>query len=530
MTKVKQKRVLILATCFLIVGMGFVFLAGTTQAELAPGSVKLDDDPAGLGKLINSAVPPNPFNSPGEQDKEIKLVPAFQENPLADYAISFDKSNDKNFQKGGVVNLAGDLSYSGSQAKNQIDKARENCLSRYNNKSEAERNQLCASPEIYQIPSIPDAGIFVQAWRRDETENRTKTGDYLIDEFYAAQGLTLKEGKNHNVNIIWKIPEELKTGSYYFSFFVTANQRFPLSGFPINVFSPGIVYPFDISGDSGNGVEIDKNKIKINDTAYSPVLPVPTVEPKDGKVTIEASVANLNPAEQKVTVRYELYRWMQEDPKNLLTKEEQAETITPGEIKTTDFSFTPSGIESVYTVKVVASTPKSQSVIDIHFSLKDKNKGIFLFLGAAKGSDNNFYPMFCPRDAQWVGMFPAEIKLTLSKNNKDIASWDKKGIIEPVDGRCIVIQDEKFKEMGSGNCMKLTGQIFNPDNKLVDETTIDYNCGPKDSGDSDAGLLSQKKQTFTDKNIIIAFLGLLILTVIGGMIILINKNKIKIDE
>jgi len=520
----KQNKSLAMITGCLGLAIAFLLFSAPVKAELAPGSIKLDKSPqAVLDKLVSSSAPPNPFNSPGEQDKEIRIVPAFQGKPLARYTLDFDKGGKTSFQKGELASLAGDLNYSGDDAKNQLDKALTNCQSQLEGKAK------CVAPEFYQIPVISNVGIFVQVWRKDETASRVKTGDYLIDEFYASQGITLKEGEGQKIAVNWKIPAEIKEGRYYFSFFVTANQRFPLSGFPLNVFSPGIVYPFDISGEGGNGVEIDKSEIKLNGNAYSQVLPAPTVEPDDDGITVEVPVTNLDSAEQKVTVRYELYRWTQENSENLLKKENTVETVAPGEIKAAAFSFVPNDSDGVYDIKVTASTPQSQSVADIHFSLKDRNEGIFLFLGVAKGQDNKDYPIFCPRNARGTGMFPATVKLSLNENGKDVASWDKKGVIEAVDGRCLVIKEDRFSQaLGSGSCVKLTGNIFGSGNQSTDAETVDYNCEPKNPAETGASQ-TQKEPAFTGKNMVIILAILLILAVAGGAAILINKNKQKID-
>ena len=501
-----------------LISLLLLFTTKVNAEELGAGSVKFDKDSrATLEQLADSISPPNPFSNPRAEDKELKIVPQFQTNPFAQYLLNFDSDGQKNVKKGEKITLSGKLSFSLEKTKEVLDEQMARCVSQVQNKGE--RN--CIYPDIYTIPALSNIGVFVQVWEKDNSEERTKSGDNLVDEFYAVQGLDLKEKKEQQVALNWQVPEETRNGSYYFSFFVTENKKFPLSGSPIAVFAPPLVYAFDISGNGNNGVKIDKSNIKLNGAPYSQILPVPTIEPQGDKINIEIPILNLNPNDQQVKTRYELYRWTQEDPKNILNSEDKTEKIPVNGKVISNFSFLPNDDDSTYTVKLIADSGKGQSAIDVHFVVKDKNRGIFLFLGVARNKDNKNYPMFCPRNAAWTGTIPGKIKLTLlNEKDEEVSFWEKNGIIEPWNWQCFTVEDEKFYALNSNNkCLKLKGEIFDQKGVLSDEAEISQNCQP-------SGPSALERISATGKNNTFLILsGIILLIILGGTVIYLKKKK-----
>jgi len=526
-----------------LLGLGLsLFAVFSVQAQepgqVGEGSMQLDPKAGieGINQLFKSVPPPNPFNptnAPVEAVKDLAFITSFQSSPLTSYQLDFPPDSPKVFRKGEKINLSASLSYSQKEKdiKNTLDKAKENCLGQIKglkDKTEEEKTQMCAGPEIYRFPTLTGVGVFTQVWRKDESASRTKYGDYLIDEFYLAQGLTLENTKDQKINLAWQVPQFLPKGSYYFSFFVTGNKRFPLSGFPVNVVAPALIYGFDVTTDGDSGIALDKDNVKINSTAYSQALPVPTVQPQNGKVNLELPVINLDNTTQSVKVRFELNRWTQEDPANVLIQEDQTIELTPKGKATVNFDFTPNKIDSVYTVRVIAATAGSKSSIDVHLILKDQNRGIFLFLSQALGKDGKSYPVFCPRDAQWVGQFPGKVKLTLlDKKAKELGFWEKQGIIEPVDGRCFAVRDPKFNDLSKNQCLTLKGEIFSNDGELTDETAVPFgNCAQLASPDQLAqpAQLAQPVKPVSPAKLLLLPL-IIILILLGGIIIYLKRKK-----
>jgi len=494
--EIKQmKKILIGGVVF-----GVLLLAGSAGAK-----VKLDENfKEEFGKYLSakSAVQ-SPFVNQEQEDME--MVYPYHADPLNDFDLSFDSQGRKNYNAGDQLKLNGSVKFT-PRGEEEIKKLTEGC-------------ENCKVPPVYNIPLLDDVGIYVQIWRRDEQDGAIR-GDYLIDEFHAAEGLTLRAGKAQNFSVEWQIPGEIKGGQYYLSFFIDSNKRFNLKGMPLVVFLSAADYDFYVTKpeEAGNGVELDKDNILINDESYVYRQPAPTVEPKEGEISVVVPLVNLNTDKQEINVRFELNGWGQGDPADSLLIKKDVVTLEPGEIVDLIYVFNPDNINSVYNLKAVAAAANSISTSNVRFVVKDKNRGLFGFLGVAE-KDNSLLPMFCLRNAQWIGTFDGKVKVTKNdfKDNQ-IASWEKTGSMEARD-RCFVIKDQNMR-INEG-VVKLKGEIYNKEGKVVDTRTVMYNLRPA----QDKGVTKMISDIGRDDKATIILALAILLLLSGGIFFIISAKS-----
>ena len=512
----------------------------STKAEENKGNVSVDKN-FDATELIASLPPDNSFSQMKSED--MKRTFPFYTQPFVSFKINLDSSNKTNYQKGESIDLKGNLSYSYNETAKAIEGINQKCQNLFKDKSLDEREGICANSQEYDLIGFNQTGVFVQVWRQDKNlESAKAKGDYLVDEFYLDGDLSLKENQPASFNLKWKIPTGLESGSYHFSFFVNEKKNFSLLGFPVDVYSPLVKKDFRVEGDESKNksLEIDKNNIKINDLAYSQTSPMQLVELKDGRIKVNANLESISQEKSNVKIKYQLYKWTQEDPSNILDTKEEVRTLLSGEETPLAYVFAPNDVDSFYTVKIEVSDQASgaKSLVDVHFIIKDRNNGKFMYLGMTKNvKDGLFYPIFCPRNTEWTGYFDGKIKLAIKENNKEVGNWEKIGLIEPTDGICFVAKNDSFKNIRGEGCLELKGEIFdNKNGKVVDSVVSKYNCEDTNNlvleNDTKVSnkLNQQKNNSFSvlaSSNFYPILVLIFILIVIIILIFYFKKNKIK---
>lgn len=459
-------------------------------------------------------------------EKGTEEVLPFYSNPFVNFEMSFSKGKKGALSAGGFLSLNGSLTFNPRSALGKQDFLND-CKTKFGQQNK------CLDSGIFNLTRINNVGIFAQIFRKDENSAKSTLGDYLIDEFYVATDLTLSENQKRDFQVSWKIPADSKPGDYYVAFYVNSNKNFDLWGTPLTAFAFAQTYDFSLKRDDPEnqsmGVEIDKNAITVNKIPYAYRKPAPTVTKNENQeVLVEFPVTNLGNFEDKVSVTYQLFRFGQTDPKNLISTKEESKNFTSGEKATLSFSFKPEDKESVYNLKAIVSGKNSKSVSNIRFVMKDANKAIFRFLGLAKSEKDSFYaPLFCLRNASWEGISNGKVKISVldSKGNKQGSFEENSKVF--AETRCFVPKNLKTPE---ATCVKIQGEIFDESNKLVQKEEVNYPCEANNAtpstldnlissaSSSESGLVSEKTK-------VLLILGAIFLVLIGIAVSLNNKKN-----
>lgn len=442
----------------------------------------------------------------------------FQVNPYNKFNLTI--KGKQAYQNGQNLEVQGIVSFSSvAQAENQ--KYLESCK-----KLLGGPNQCLNSP-VYTFPTLDNLGVYVQVWRKDKGENNTVFGDFLITEFFAAQEIDLRENETKNFTVNWRLPNELKEGDYYLAFYLNANKEFELWGSPLVPYSWAKVFDFNVKKEDGigNGIELDKDNIRINDKDYSYRQPAPEISPNEkGEISVELPLANLGET-NAVNLKYELYRFGQTDPENLISVKKETRTVSMGDKVTLNYTFTPEGAESLYSLKILASSKNSLSQSNIRFVVAGKDRGVFRFLGLAK-SQNVYSPIFCLRDAAWSGLFQGKVRVAmLDEKGKLVKNLEREANIK-AETRCFAFSDLKLEK---STCGVLLGEIRDKQGKVVDKKQVALSCEkPKEEGVTSA-ISSLGKELSLKSKKSWAILFVIIAFVIGGGILYLN-NKRKRNE
>lgn len=462
-----------------------------------------------------------------EKNKNIDEALPIYSFPISKFDFAFAFKDEKiNYMAGETLEAEGVLNYVSNQ-KDEVTKIMRQCQEIVEPQKKACKDRQCEEMAVktcnyrgYSLPFIEDAGIFGQIWRTDEEEGYLK-GNHLIDEFYVARNLSLKENKEQEFSVSWKIPKELPNGSYYLALSANGSDRFNLMGFPFNPSSKAIAYHFKIESPS-QGIAIDKNNLALNGKPYNYLEPVPVISEDEAK--IDLSIANLNLKDEKVKIKYEISKWSQEDPKDTIASKEEYVDVPANSKKDFHVSAPVAGLCSTCNIKITASTENSVSKSNIRFSRGTEGMGIFRFIGIAKTEEGNLAPVFCPRSAHWdKATSEGELKVTLlNKQDEPIYTWSGNGSLA-VNTACYIINDPKAN-LDNISYVKVRGEIYNDKKQLEDQKEIVYELPQNKKEIIQAESVPEEGDSGVK---LIIVLVALLLILIGVAIVMAKKNKEK---
>lgn len=437
--------------------------AGQPGATASTDSVLTPEIEQAIDNYTKEMITPVYFSS-GVQE----IFP-FYSDPFVKFNLELN-SEKQTYEKGTTVKMAGTLSFS-SQAKEEKERISRNC-----NNAILQQKGKCLSSPLYSVDQFSNLGLYVQVFRKDPNQKTSSNGDFLVDEFYAVENVALRENDKKGISFNWKLPEEIKDGDYYFSFIVNEKKSFDLWGTPLVAFSSAKTYNFQVNSGGNKGIEIDKDGLKLNKKDYFYRRPAPTVSAdNNNQITAEIPINNLDQVDKNVKIKYNLYRWGQTNPADIVSNKQEVKTVPAGKKTVAQFSFEPNDLDSIYDLEITAATDTSRSVSNIRFVMTGKNRGTFRFLGIAKpeGKTDSREVMFCLRNANWEGIFEGKVAIELSdQTGKQLKNWEGNAGVK-AETRCFTPKELKVPAEG---CVNVKGQIFDKQNRLVDKKEVQNLC------------------------------------------------------
>lgn len=449
---------------------------------------------------------PTPFNG-GAPPADLKSVTPFYRMPFTVFKLDISAGSQQSYQAGDTLSLKTNLSYAFKGVENN-KKIYDACMAQLKDDSK------CTMPAVYKIPEFDDLGVYIQIWKKDNSQATAKNGDFLVDEFYALekQDLATNNNNSKDFNINWKIPSGQSAGNYYALIFLNQAKSFDLLGTPLAPYSESKRFDFDVKGDQAGNLEINKDNIKVNSAPYAYRKPAPSVSGQE--IKIEVPIKNNSKSLEDATVKYELYRWGRINPADQINSKTESKSLAAGASDILTYSFNPNDTDSAYDLKITVNTANSKTMTYVRFVIDGKNRGIFRFLNMVEDG-GSLTPMFCIRNAAWSGNFPGKVRLTLGNQ-----IWEKQGTFEASEGNCFVLNDAKMK-VNPGSCSQLKGEILDQNGKVVDTKIISSSCQTRQG----QNLTSENKKLESSGRIWEWVLGILVCVALVVIILIYLNNK-----
>lgn len=159
-----------------------------------------------------------------------------------------------------------------------------------------------------QYPVL-DGAVYVKIFRKQTNPDLAQqNGHYLVDQFFASEGLDLPAGGSRDVAFEWKVPAWAISGDYYVAAHFVSARKFNLLGLTFADDVIGNTVDFSVRGVQDKSVFLAKNNITLNGvTMRSAAFPLRFS--KSEPVQAAATLVNETSRAQKVPVLWTLYRW-----------------------------------------------------------------------------------------------------------------------------------------------------------------------------------------------------------------------------
>ncbi len=400
---------------------------------------------------------------------------------------------------------------------------------------------------------IVDGSVYVKIFEKQSSaDNSQKNGGFLVDQFFAKEGLPLKAKESKSLDFLWTVPAWLPAGDYYaFTYFQSA-KKMNLQGLTFTDDIAGGRTDFVVKSQFKNSVGFDRNNVKLNDKNYIFINPPARVS-KDQEVTIKIPVQNPTSEKQSAVITYELYFWDGLTSSQKIETKQDTVELNPRETKYTSY-VTNNNQYPVYYLVAKSKWKDVSSILDMRFVREGINRGRVNFQGVTKfpvrgGEANTIFACVhntAPDDqsslyetttysngAKGEGDAIVESKingkLELSLLDKDGEVVKKYAYTGSITGEIMGFKADLVPDKNYDN-FRVKASLFDDQSKLMDEVVLKYNCGDIDQTKCSVtaatnGTESPTQQGGRKVNLVYAYIvaGLLVIIVIA--VIVIKKRK-----
>ena len=148
---------------------------------------------------------------------------------------------------------------------------------------------------------IVDGSVYVKIFRQRGNGEKDVNGPDVVDQFYAAEGLTISANGELPISINWNIPSYAVSGEYKMATFFTVSHKFNLLGLPFTDDVVGNTASFKVAGELKNGVSFKKDAVTVGGEKYYFAAFPPRTSATD-PVTVETTLTN--PTGESVGARH----------------------------------------------------------------------------------------------------------------------------------------------------------------------------------------------------------------------------------
>lgn len=320
---------------------------------------------------------------------------------------------------------------------------------------------------------VVENDILIRIYRQQDDQSiRPVNGDHIVEEFYAAENISLDAGQQREYQFDWQIPSLVKSGSYYAVSYVVSSDRYNLLGLTFTDDIAGDKTFFDIVG-AEDGVYFDRNSVKINNQDHQ-LISYPPSYPKEDEILVEAEIVNESSLDEVVEVKWDLYWW------DYMSEDNMVDTLTrtyevPAYDSVTVSYQTSENDKSVYLLKSRFEQDDVESILNVRF-VRD---GVDIPRVNFPGVDS--YPL---QEGENINLFSC----LHNTNYSDVNNVDYEIIVEDLSGN--LIDEYKYNGFVTGAMMgiqdsfvpqndiknfKIKSNLYK-DGKLIESDELVYLC------------------------------------------------------
>ena len=367
---------------------------------------------------------------------------------------------------------------------------------------------------------VVDGSVYVKIFKQRGSGEKDANGPDVVDQFYAAEGLTVPADGELPININWSIPSYAVSGEYKIATFFTVSRKFNLLGLPFTDDVVGNTASFKVAGELKNGVSFKKDAVTVAGEKYHFAAFPPRTSATD-PVTVEATLTNPTGMSVTVPVTWSLYHWSQNDQTNFITAKTEQVTVAAG--KTAKVSFVVDDANHpVYLLQGVAKWHDSSSIINVRFVREGKdhlriNYPSLMSYPLIEGQEATLFS--CLHNAGESASVPGgRLELSLLDHKGEVIhSYTYTG---DVTGAMMGVA-EKFTPKKTYGTFTLDAKLYQGDT-LVDQSSVTYDCEELDP--------TACPTESADMSTTFIFGGLAAIVVLAGLAFAVNRMRSRRSE
>ena len=364
---------------------------------------------------------------------------------------------------------------------------------------------------------IVDGSVYVKIFRQRGNGEKDANGPDVVDQFYAAEGITVPANGEIPISINWNIPSYAVSGEYKIATFFTVSRKFNLLGLPFTDDVVGNTASFKVSGELKSGVSFKKDAVTVGGEKYYFAAFPPRTSAAD-PVTVEATLTNPTGESITVPVTWSLYHWSQNDQANFITSKTEQVTIRAGKSATVSFVVNDAN-HPVYLLQGVAKWHDSSSIINVRFVRDGKDQLRINFPSVmsyplTEGQESTLFS--CLHNAGQSASVPGgRLELSLLDHKGEVIhSYTYTGV---VTGAMMGVA-EKFTPKKTYATFTLDAKLYQGE-ELVDQSSVTYDCEKLDP----TACPTESADPTTTTIFILG--GLAALVALGGLAFAVNRMR-----
>jgi hypothetical protein len=330
------------------------------------------------------------------------------------------------------------------------------------------------------------------------TKEELNDGLALVDQFFAAENLTIDKNGAITLKYDYQIPNDARGGKYKIQAYFQSIRKINLQGLSFTDDVPGCTYYFQIKNSRQTGaVEFNRGNVTVNGKLYEFNSFIETYG-ADEEVKISAQISNTTDSSQKVALSSDYYSWDGLDEKNNFGHEKADITLAAGEKKKIEFVVPKAdhpvtyvtvradwggNSHSIFNVRFARGVPVEARINSLgltQFPLKlDDQANIFVTAHEINSSAGLFM-------LEKNGMSQEELEKTQPGYKLEAAIEDENGrtlqsyVYEGKLASEVLGFESDFSAKENYNFLVLKAKLTNTlTNKLIDSAAITYYCKNK---------------------------------------------------
>lgn len=334
---------------------------------------------------------------------------------------------------------------------------------------------------------VVDASVYVKIFRTEsDAAQFQKNGHSIVDQFYVVKGISLKANESIPLQFAWNVPAFAAKGEYFVATYVVSDEKYNMSGLSFTDDIVGSSSRFEVAGENGLSIYIDKNTVKVDGDNHLFAAFIPKVSKSD-PVTVSYQIKNDTKTEQTVSVNYTLYTWDALRQENKLAQKKDSVIIPAKSVKRLEYTVSEDA-DPVYYLVIDAVYKDSHSIIDVRFTREGIEKGRINFPGVntypfVRGEKTTVFScMHNSGQGEKIDDAMMDIKV-YDKNGKTIHESYYKGILT---GAMMAVKSD-FIPNKDYTEFSVEASLYN-NGKLVDQSTMQYKCSELYSGKCESEL------------------------------------------